>query len=116
MTTVGMNYEVREGKEQAFEKKFALVQDVMKDIPGHVRTFLYRNAYQGSSYLVISEWESRGSFDAFIASAEFRSVTAWGEANILTARPKHSVYGEEAAPISGGCSHANVSSPQACVS
>ncbi|MCH7977773.1 MAG: hypothetical protein IH935_02200 [Acidobacteria bacterium] len=34
----------------------------------------------------------------------------------LTARPKHSVYGDEAASISGGCSHANVSSPQACVS
>lgn len=104
MTTVGMNYEIREGKENAFEKKFALVMGIMQDIPGHVKTNLYRDAYNDRSYLVVSEWETRQAFDGFVASDQFKAVTAWGEANILATRPRHYVYGDgDGAPLGGGC-------------
>ena len=42
--------------------------------------------------LIVSEWSSQESFTAFIRSPEFQGVTAWGKAEILTARPKHTVY------------------------
>ncbi len=94
MITVGMNYEILEGKDSAFEKKFALVLGVMGELPGHIRTNLFRNVNQDRSYLVVSEWETRKSFDSFVQSEEFRKVTNWGTANILATRPKHEVYGD----------------------
>ncbi len=93
MTTIGMNYEIREGKDKPFEKKFVKVMEVMKGVPGHLDTKLYRNAFLERSYLVISEWADRATFDAFVSSDTFRSVTAWGEANILATRPSHVEYG-----------------------
>lgn len=106
MTTVGMNYKVRQGKQEAFGKKFALVQKALRGTPGHVATELFRSVNNEGSFLVLSEWQSRGSFEAFVRSDVFRSVTAWGEANILEARPKHTVYGDDN-PVAGsaGCQH-----------
>lgn len=101
MTTVGMNYEIIEGKEVAFEKKFAMVMDVMQGVPGHVRTNLYKDAFTERSYLVVSEWSTREHFDGFIASEAFRATTAWGEANILASRPSHVVYGADAIDVAG---------------
>ena len=92
MITVGMNYEVREGKAPAFEKKFALVMDVMAQMPGHRRTRLHRDVFQRRSYLIVSEWETREAFDEFVASAAFAKVTRWGRDNILATRPRHEVY------------------------
>ena len=104
MTTIGMNYEIREGKQAPFEKKFVQVMAAMQSVPGHVRTNLYRHAFKDRSYLVVSEWESRETFDSFVASETFRAVTSWGEANILASRPNHVVYGADAGvPVAGGC-------------
>ena len=94
MTTVGMNYQIREDKETAFVKKFALVLEVVREMPGHVKTDLYRNVFEELSYLVVSEWETRDAFDSFIQSEPFRKVADWGAANILASRPKHEVYGD----------------------
>ena len=106
MITVGMNYEILEGKEQPFEKKFALVMEVMSKTAGHVKTNLYTDVFEARSYLIVSEWETRNAFDAFIGSEAFQNVTSWGKENILASRPKHEIYGDEAkAPPSsaGGC-------------
>lgn len=102
MVTVGMNYEVLEGKESPFEKKFALVLDIMAKTPGHQKTNLYKDVFQPRSYLIVSEWETRATFDAFVKSEAFAKVTNWGKENILAGRPKHEVYGQEA-PVAGGC-------------
>lgn len=103
MTTIGMNYEILEGKDQSFEKKFAVVLDVMSKTAGHISTHLYRDVFKERSYLVLSEWETRSTFDDFIGSDAFRKVTDWGTANILATRPKHFVYGDESgSPISTG--------------
>lgn len=94
MITVGMNYQIRENKETAFVTKFSLVLDVMRGMPGHVKTDLYQNVFEDRSYLVVSEWETRDTFDHFVQSDAFRKVADWGAANILASRPKHEVYGE----------------------
>lgn len=94
MITVGMNYQIRENKEVPFVKKFALVLDVMREMPGHVKTELYQNVFANRSYLVVSEWETRDAFDRFVQSDQFRKVADWGAANILASRPTHEVYGE----------------------
>lgn len=104
MITVGMDYEVLEGKEQPFEKKFALVLEAMSQMTGHSHTHLYRNVFRERSYLVVSEWDTRRAFDDFVQSDAFSKVTGWGKANILSCRPKHTVYGsEDESLVQGGC-------------
>lgn len=104
MITVGMNYEVLKGKQEAFEKKFALVMDVMGQTSGHVVTHLYRDVFKERSYLIVSEWETRETFDTFVQSETFAKVTSWGKEHILASRPKHEVYGDNVSPpLAGGC-------------
>lgn len=92
MITVGMNYEVLEGKDQPFEKQFALVLDTMAKTPGHQKTHLYKNVFHKRSYLIISEWESRATFDAFIQSETFAKVTNWGKQHILESSQARSLW------------------------
>lgn len=104
MITVGMNYEVLEGKEKAFESKCSSVIDLINKAPGHSKTDLFRNVKNGSSYLIVSEWNNHQAFDEFIASDEFCAVTDWGKEHILSARPQHKIYGDPPSPeyASGG--------------
>ncbi len=93
MVTVGMDYEVREGKNEVFEAGFRRVLEVMSAMGGHVRSRLFRDVSSPTSYLIHSEWETREAFTAFIRSAEFAAVTRWGSEEILAGRPTHKVYG-----------------------
>ncbi|MEE9293343.1 MAG: antibiotic biosynthesis monooxygenase [Phycisphaerae bacterium] len=95
MITVGMNYEVIEGKQEEFEKMFAKVLSVMKEIEGHGESHLFVDVAQPSSYLIISQWTSEQAFDDFISSDRFKNVTNWGKEKILASRPKHEVYGRQ---------------------
>lgn len=90
-----MNYEIIKGKEEEFETVFAKVLEVMGKMDGHVKTTLYHGVVDPSSYLIISEWSSKDSFDAFTGSEQFKNVTDWGKSNILASRPKHEIYGAE---------------------
>jgi len=72
MITVGMNYEILEGKTEPFEKKFAIVLDVMAKTPGHQKTNLYKDVFHERSYLIVSEWETRPTFDAFVCRTASR--------------------------------------------
>ena len=92
MVTVGMNYRVRPGKESLFEEKCASVVEAMKNVRGHVETHLYRDVGEATAYLIVSEWESKESFSAFIRSDAFREVTNWGKLEVLAGRPSHHVY------------------------
>lgn len=94
MVTVGMNYEVREGKSEAFEAGFRKVLEVMSGTPGHVKSRLFRDIDSHGSYLIHSEWDSKESFTAFIRSRAFADVTRWGSEEILAGRPSHRIYGE----------------------
>jgi heme-degrading monooxygenase HmoA len=92
MVTVGMNYRVIAGKEHTFESAFKGVLRVMGEMPGHLRSNLYRDVSDDRSYLIVSEWSDRQAFEAFVRSEKFRQVADWGKEQILEARPVHTVY------------------------
>ena len=92
MTTIGMQYDVIAGKEEEFEKGFLAVIDHLKTVGGHVESKLYEDVASVGSYLILSQWDSRESFDQFLRSPEFATVTSWGRAEILRGRPRHKVY------------------------
>lgn len=94
MITVGMNYEVREGKGPLFEEGFRQVLKVMAERPGHVKSRLFKDIDSPRSYLIHSEWDSKEAFITFIRSEEFAGVTRWGSEEILAGRPSHKIYGE----------------------
>jgi len=92
MVTIGMNYQVLPGKEDVFERAFQSVVDVMRTMPGHSESHLYKDVSLGGSYLIVSEWNDKTAFDSFIRSEQFSKVTNWGKEQILAGRPKHQVY------------------------
>ena len=92
MTTIGMHYEVKPGKEEEFEQGFVAVLEVMKTLPGHVESHMYEDVASVGAYVILSQWETKESFEAFIHSPEFAKVTAWGKAEMLRGRPRHKVY------------------------
>lgn len=92
MTTIGMHYDVIAGKEQEFEKAFTSVIEHLKTVAGHVESHLYEDVNSVGSYLILSQWQSKETFEAFIHSETFRNVVSWGKAEILRSRPRHKVY------------------------
>ena len=92
MTTIGMHYDVVPGKEQDFERGFLGVIEHLKSVAGHVESHMYEDVQSAGSYVILSEWASRETFQAFLRSDAFKQVTAWGGAEILRGRPKHKVY------------------------
>ncbi len=92
MVTVGMNYQVIEGKGQEFEDKFNAVMDALQGADGHTTSALYKDVNEANSYLIVSEWSKEEAFTAFIRSEAFRAVTDWGKEQILSERPHHKVY------------------------
>ena len=92
MITVGMNYQVIEGKQQDFEEKFAGVIDALNSADGHTSSTLWKDTANGASYLITSEWSDEQAFKDFIQSDSFRAVTDWGKEQILAGRPQHKVY------------------------
>ena len=95
MTTIGMHYDVIPGKEREFRDGFLKVIVHLRTIPGHLDSHLYEDVESTGSFLILSNWESKKDFEAFIHSETFREVTSWGKAEILRGRPKHKVYTSE---------------------
>lgn len=95
MTTIGMQYDVRAGKEEEFETGFLKTLDFLKGLPGHVESHLYEDVECRGSYIILSRWQSRQDYEAFLRSEAFRSAVAWGRAEILRSRPRHRVYRDE---------------------
>jgi heme-degrading monooxygenase HmoA len=94
VVTIGMNYRVLPGKEEVFENAFNKVVHAMRNVAGHGQTHMFREINDSHHYLIVSQWNDRGAFDAFIASDTFRNVANWGKEQILAGRPSHEVYGE----------------------
>ncbi len=92
MVTIGMNYKVIPGKEETFANACNGVIRAMENMEGHTQSFLYKDVNDGSSFLIVSEWENKDAFDAFIKSDDFKKVTNWGKEQILAGRPSHTVY------------------------
>jgi len=92
MTTIGMHYDVIPGKEEEFERGFIGVIELLKTLPGHVESHMYEDVQSVGSYVILSQWETKESFEKFIHSPEFGKAVAWGKAEILRGRPRHKVY------------------------
>ena len=92
MITVGMNYLVKPGKQSEFTQKFDAVLDALRAADGHVASHLYSDVHDECAFLIVSEWSDQGRFVEFIRSQAFKDVTAWGKAEILSARPEHTIY------------------------
>ena len=92
MITVGMNYQVIEGKQTDFEEKFAGVIGALNAADGHTSSTLWKDVSNGASYLITSEWSDEQAFKDFIQSDAFRAVTNWGAEQILAGRPQHKIY------------------------
>ena len=95
MTTIGMHYDVIPGREADFERGFLGVLDLLHTLPGHAESHLYRDVQataDGGSYVILSRWETKAAFEAFLHSEQFKSAVAWGKAEILRGRPRHKVY------------------------
>lgn len=104
MVTIGMNYEVREGKGEQFESVFKSVLELMEAMEGHEKSALYTNVYQPNAYLIVSEWSDEPAFRAFTTSEKFGKVVDWGKEKILAGRPRHEIYGQEPdKPTAGTC-------------
>jgi len=95
MTTIGMHYDVIPGKEEEFARGFLNTLEYMRTIPGHVDSHLYEDVASTGSYLILSEWQNKADFDAFLQSDAFRKAVAWGKAEILRSRPRHKVYADQ---------------------
>ncbi len=95
MVTIGMNYRVIDGKQDAFIQMFNKVLEVMNGMDGHKESHLYSDVNDQCSFLIISEWTRKQAFDDFVASPTFAKVVTWGKEQILSARPKHQVYGQD---------------------
>jgi heme-degrading monooxygenase HmoA len=102
MTTIGMQYEVKPGKEEEFEKGFLAVLEVLRTLPGHIESNLYEDVAVVGSYIILSRWASREDYAAFLRSEAFKSAVAWGKAEILRSRPKHRVYQDDEQQGAGG--------------
>ena len=92
MVTIGMNYRVLPGKEEIFESTFRKVLKAMEGIAGHTVSKLFREVDDANHYVILSEWNDRAAFDAFVASDTFRNVANWGKEEILAGRPTHTYY------------------------
>lgn len=102
MVTIGMNYRVIKGKEETFENAFNKVVKAMQGIEGHTKSHMFRDVNDSQHYLIMSQWNKKTAFDAFVASETFRNVANWGKEKILSDRPHHDVYGgDEPAPSRG---------------
>ena len=92
MVTVGMYYDVIPGRGDAFRAKFAAVVEALQSATGHKSSFLYQRVDDPDSYAILSEWHDQQAFHDFIRSEAFRTVTAWGRAEVLRSPPRHKIY------------------------
>ena len=95
MTTIGMQYEVKPGKEEEFEQGFLKTLELLRTLPGHVESNLYEDVASVGSYVIISRWATKEQYQAFLRSDAFKAAVAWGKAEILRSRPKHRVYKDD---------------------
>ena len=91
MLTVGLYYDVVQGKENDFEEYFRLVVAEIRKKDGFVSALLYKRVDKPGSYLIYSEWRDRESFEEFIKSREFSGAKEGG-ADMLMGRPSHKIY------------------------
>jgi heme-degrading monooxygenase HmoA len=65
----------------------------MRKIKALQETSSYKDVHNPRRYLIISQWDDKAAFDAFIASDTLKNIANRGKEKVLAARPHHEVYG-----------------------
>ncbi len=68
MITIGLDYKVADGKQNAFIDMFNQVQRILMNVRGHRNSTLYRDVSDSKAFLIVSEWADEDHFQAFIES------------------------------------------------
>jgi heme-degrading monooxygenase HmoA len=87
MFTIGLGYEVIEGKQADFEAGFERMQRLMQLSPGHQHSRLYRDVAGRCTYLIVSQWKTQALYESFIGSPQFRGIVDWARAGIVASKP-----------------------------
>ncbi len=83
---------VKEGMAEQVVERFANKGGHVQDFPGFVSMEVLRSS-EGDEVLVITRWENRAAFDAWVRSEEFSSVHGRsGGEGLLRGHPKMSSY------------------------
>lgn len=79
---------VRDDYRDRFEELFATRAQAIDELPGFKRMSVLRPAREDEPYLVMSEWESESSFQAWLKSPEFLEGHRRGFADVAAAKAK----------------------------
>ncbi len=74
ITAMNRIYVVPEYAEQ-FEQRFQTRAKLVDGMPGFIWNKVLRPVNPGAPYIVLTLWESRAAFDAWVKSDEFVKVT-----------------------------------------
>lgn len=66
-----VDYTIKSGSEAEFERIFAILQKVFKTVPGCVKTRLFRDTKETSTFLLFMQWESQEALEAMRKDAGF---------------------------------------------
>ena len=91
MITFGLNYDVKPDYVTQFLETSRKVLAAMDSFSGHIKTSLYADVDQPTSFLIYSEWETDQDFRDFIKSEAFKQVQAMTR-DMLLRRPQHKIY------------------------
>lgn len=61
---------------QAFEERFQRRAGQIEKNPGFIRMEILRPEEEASPYVVVTVWESRGAFERWVGSADFKAAHA----------------------------------------
>ena len=82
---------VAEGREREFEQSFGSRERAVDAVPGFVEMQVLRPA-QGRTYLVLSRWESRESFEQWTQSEAFAAAHRRQNTGLSEGRPVLEMY------------------------
>ena len=83
---------VKEGTAEQVVERFENNRGYVQDFPGFVSMEVLRSS-EGDEVLVITRWESRAAFDAWVRSEEFSKAHGRGGGEgLLRGHPKMSSY------------------------
>jgi heme-degrading monooxygenase HmoA len=92
MIAIVNNLPVKEGAADRIVERFAESRGHVQGFPGFVSMEVLKSG-EGDEVLVITRWQNRASFDAWVRSEEFaRAHGRGGAAELLRGHPKMTSY------------------------
>ena len=88
---------VAKGHEQEFEARFLGRSHLVDQAPGFIRTEVLKPLTEGAPYVVMTHWDNRASFEAWVGSPAFREAHGRAGSGDMFSRPStfemHEVIG-----------------------